>query len=313
MRTSFSKNQTVTRLRRKPPTPVGGRHWYFNLTLFRNSISVKTDSLIKYHQYKDNRKERKEMDRLRGKVAVITGANAGIGEATAELFAREGAAVVLVARRKGKLKAVEERIKEEGGRALAVPGDVRSVEDCKKVFEQTIKTFGKVDILVNNAGIADRNMPAIRTTDQLWEDVIGTDLTGTFIFSREALKYMTEAKQGVIVNVSSIGGVYMNTGVAYSAAKAGVIGLTKNIALQYAGTDIRCNAVCPGPTPTELNTPEQLATFDAEFLEICNRHVDNSVGKSEPIDQANAILFLASNESRRITGQALVVDRGMCL
>ncbi len=96
------------------------------------------------------------MDKLKGKVAVITGANAGIGEGTAELFAKEGAVVVLVARRKGKLKAVEERIKKAGGQALAIPGDVRSVADCKNVFEQTIKTFGKVDILVNNAGISDR-------------------------------------------------------------------------------------------------------------------------------------------------------------
>jgi NAD(P)-dependent dehydrogenase (short-subunit alcohol dehydrogenase family) len=253
------------------------------------------------------------MDKLKGKVAVITGANAGIGEGTAELFAKEGAVVVLVARRKGKLKAVEERIKKAGGQALAIPGDVRSVADCKNVFEQTIKTFGKVDILVNNAGIADRNTPAIRVTNELWKDVIDTDLTGVFFFCREALKYMSKAKSGIIVNVSSIGGIYGNTGAPYSAAKAGVNGLTRNIAIQYAGTNIRCNAVCPGPTPTELNTPEQLAQFDPEFMAICERHTDHSVGESEVIDQANAILFLASDEARYITGQLLVVDRGMCL
>jgi NAD(P)-dependent dehydrogenase (short-subunit alcohol dehydrogenase family) len=253
------------------------------------------------------------MERLKGKVAIITGANSGIGECTAGLFSKEGAAVVLVARRKEKLKTVAERIKKAGGQALAVPGDVKSVADVKNVLDQTIKAFGKVDILVNNAGISDRQTPAIKVTDELWKDVIDTDLTGVFYFCREALKYMTKAKSGVIVNVSSICGIYGNAGVPYSAAKAGVNGLTRNIAIQYSGTNIRCNAVCPGPTPTELNTPEQLVKFDQEFMEICERHADNSVGKSEAIDQANAILFLASDEARYITGQLLVVDRGMCL
>jgi NAD(P)-dependent dehydrogenase (short-subunit alcohol dehydrogenase family) len=170
-----------------------------------------------------------------------------------------------------------------------------------------------MDILVNNAGISDRHTPTIRQTDPLWDQVIGTDLTSVFYFCREALKYMVQAKEGVIVNLSFIGGVYGNSGASYSAAKAGVIGLTKNIAVQYAGTKIRCNAVCPGPTPTELNTPEQLAKFDQEFMAICARHTDHSVGDSEVIDQANAILFLASGESRCITGQSLTVDRGMCL
>jgi NAD(P)-dependent dehydrogenase (short-subunit alcohol dehydrogenase family) len=253
------------------------------------------------------------MERLKGKVAIITGANSGIGECTAGLFSKEGAAVVLVARRKEKLKAVAERIKKAGGQAIAVPGDVKSVADVKNVLDQTIKAFGKVDILVNNAGISDRHTPTIKVTDELWKDVIDTDLTGVFYFCREALKYMTRAKSGVIVNVSSICGIYGNAGVPYSAAKAGVNGLTRNIAIQYSGSNIRCNAICPGPTPTELNTPEQWAKFDAEFMEICERHADYSVGKSEAIDQANAILFLASDEARYITGQLLVVDRGMCL
>ena len=253
------------------------------------------------------------MDRLEGKVAVITGASSGIGEGTAELFVKEGAAVVLTARRVDRLNALAEKIEKAGGTVLVVPGDVTKVEDVRNVIEQTITTFGKIDILVNNAGIGDRHRPTIRVTDPFWDQVIGIDLTSVFHFCREALKYMVQAEEGVIVNVSSIGGVYGNAGAPYSAAKAGVIGLTKNIAIQYAGTRIRCNAVCPGPTPTELNTPEQLATFDQEFMAICERHNDHSVGDSEVIDQANAILFLANDESRCITGQSLVVDRGMCL
>jgi NAD(P)-dependent dehydrogenase (short-subunit alcohol dehydrogenase family) len=253
------------------------------------------------------------MDRLKGKVAVITGANSGIGETTAELFAKEGAAVVLVARRQDKLKEVEERITKQGGKALTVPGDVTSPADCKNVFKQTVDTFGKVDILVNNAGIVDRHTPTIRTTDELWQNVVDVNQTGTFLFCREALQYMTKAKAGAIINVSSIAGVYGNGGAAYSASKYAVIGLTKNIAIQYAGKGIRCNAVCPGPTPTALNAPEKLEHFDKEFSEICFRHFDHGVGDSETIDQANAILFFANDESRCITGQALVIDRGMCL
>jgi NAD(P)-dependent dehydrogenase (short-subunit alcohol dehydrogenase family) len=253
------------------------------------------------------------MKRLQGKVAVITGANSGIGEVTAELFAREGATVVLVARRKNKLIEVEKRIHDSGGNAISVPGDVTSAADCRNVFEQTIKAFGKVDILVNNAGIIDNHTPTIKVSDELWNNVIAINLTGTFLFCREALKYMTKVNKGVIVNVSSIAGVYGNGGAAYSASKFGVIGLTKNIAIQYSGTGIRCNAVCPGPTPTALNTPGQLKNFDQEFMEICARHTDHSVGDSESIDQANAVLYLSTDESRYLTGQVLVVDRGMCL
>jgi NAD(P)-dependent dehydrogenase (short-subunit alcohol dehydrogenase family) len=253
------------------------------------------------------------MKKLEGKVAVITGANSGIGEVTAELFTKKGAAVVLVARRKEKLEEVERRIRKGGGRALVVPGDVTSPADCTNAFQQTLNVFGKVDILVNNAGVVDRHTPTIRTTDELWHEVIDINLTGTFLWSREALKYMTQAKAGIIVNVSSIAGVYGNGGAAYSASKFGVIGLTKNIALQYAGTGIRCNAICPGPTPTALNTPEKLAHFDHEMMEICGRHMDFGVGESDAIDQANAILFLCSDESRRMTGQALVIDNGLCL
>ena len=252
------------------------------------------------------------MGRLGGKVAVVTGASSGIGEGTAELFAKEGATVVLTARRADKLDALVQKIEKEGGRALAVPGDVRKLEDVKNVVAQAMAAFGKIDILVNNAGMLDRHMPTIRTSDELWNDVIATDLTGVFYYCREVLPHMVEAGVGSIVNVASIGGIYMSAGVPYSAAKAGVNGLTRNIALQYAGTGIRCNSVNPGPTPTEANTPEKLAAFDKEFMEICSKH-QFWAGESEIIDQAYAILYFASDEARYVTGQWLVVDRGMNL
>jgi NAD(P)-dependent dehydrogenase (short-subunit alcohol dehydrogenase family) len=252
------------------------------------------------------------MGRLNAKIAIITGASSGLGEGTAELFAKEGATVVLTARREDRLKALAEKIEAAGGHALAVAGDVRNVEDVKRVVDQAIAAFGRIDILVNNGGILDKHMPAIRTSEELWNDVIGTNLTGVFHYCREVLPHMVAEGKGSIVNVSSIGGIYMSAGVSYSAAKAGVNGLTRNIALQYAGSGIRCNSVNPGPTPTEANTPEKLAEFDKEFMEICHQH-QFWAGPSEIIDQANAILFFASDESRYITGQWLVIDRGMNL
>ena len=250
---------------------------------------------------------------LEDRVAIVTGGARGIGRATALKFAEEGCSVAIadISIKEADDTASEiVKLSREGMAVQCNAADNRQVSD---LIRKVVDKFGKIDILVNNAGISDRHTPAIRVTDQYWDEVIGTDLTSVFHFCREALKYMVQAQEGVIVNVSSIGGVYGNAGASYSAAKAGVIGLTKNIAIQYAGTRIRCNAVCPGPTPTELNTPEQLAKFDQEFMEICARHTDHSVGDSEVIDQANAILFLASDESRYITGQSLVVDRGMCL
>ena len=253
------------------------------------------------------------MERLAGKVALVTGASAGIGECTAELFAREGAALVLTARREDRIKALANRIVSSGGRAVAVAGDVRSLNDVRAVIDEAMATYGRLDILVNNAGIIDKHTPTVRVSDELWDDVIATNLTGVFYYCREALRHMSEAGSGVIINISSIAGRYSNGGAAYSAAKAGVEALTRNIALQYAGTGIRCNAVLPRPTPTELNTPEKLATFDEEFRDICGRHMDLSVGEAEVIDQASAALFLASDEARYITGESIAVDRGCCL
>ena len=252
------------------------------------------------------------MKRIEGKVAVITGASSGIGRETAVLFAEEGAKIVAVGRNAERLAELKAQISSMT-EVITVIAEARNVNDTKNVFAQALAAFGTVDILVNNAGIADKHRPALKVTDEFWDEVIGIDLTSVFQYSREALEIMTKTGIGAIVNVSSIGGVYANAGVAYSAAKAGEIAMTKNIALQYSGTNIRCNAVAPGPTPTELNTPEAIATFDSEFMEICGRHTDLSVGFSDVRDQANAILFLASDDARCITGQTLVVDRGMCL
>lgn len=253
------------------------------------------------------------MGRLDNKVAIITGASSGIGEETARLMAQEGAAVVLAARRREKLKKVTDEICAAGGKALAVSGDVSVKEDCVHIVAKTIAAFGKLDILVNNAGIGDKHLPITKCSDEWWAKVIKVDQTSVFQMTKEALKYMEPAASGVVVNISSIGGVFGSAGISYSGAKSAIIGMTKNIAIQFAGKGIRCNAICPGPTSTEINTPDKMADFDMAFVEQTARHMNMSLPETTARDQANAILFFASDESKAITGQVLIVDNGITL
>lgn len=253
------------------------------------------------------------MKRLEGKVAIVTGANSGIGKATAELFAREGASLVLAARRLDRLKEVEAYCKEQGVQAISVATDVGKEQDCIHLVETAAQTFGKIDILVNNAGIADKHRPITRLDTDWYREVCTVDQDSVYFMCREVLKYMEPQNSGSIINISSIGGVRCNAGLSYSAAKAAVIAMTKNIALQYAETPIRVNAVCPGPTPTELNAPEQVATFDGEFARQCGKHMNLDCPEVPAAAQASAVLFFAGDESQYVTGQVLVVDHGTTL
>ena len=248
-----------------------------------------------------------------GKVIIVTGANSGIGEKTAEILAEQGAKVVLAARRTDKLADVESRIKAAGGEAYAVRCDVTKREDCDNLVEETIKKYGRLDVLVNNAGAGDKQMAITRCTDEFYHDMIAVNQHSVFYMMRAALKYMEPQGSGSIVNVSSIGGVYANAGLSYSAAKAAVIAMTKNVAIQFAGRGIRCNAVCPGPTETPLFSKENMEGFDVEFMKICGEHTARSIPRTQPEDQANAILYFASDMSKATTGQALVVDGGFNL
>ena len=250
------------------------------------------------------------MNRLIGKTAIITGANSGIGKRTAEVFAEEGADLVLVARRMDKLKEVETFCKALGRNVISVSADVSQQEDCQRVCREAANAFGRIDVLVNNAGIADKHRPVTRCDADWWDHVVKVDQYSVFYMMQEALKYMEPAGQGSIVNISSIGAISSNAGIAYTAAKTAVIGMSKNVAIQFAGRGIRVNVVAPGPTPTSLNTPEQVATFDQEFAQQCARHFDDTVPEVTADDQARAILFFASDDSLGCNGQVIVVDNG---
>ncbi len=252
------------------------------------------------------------MGRLDNKIAIVTGGNSGIGRATAMLFCKEGAKVVIACRRDDENKKVVDEITAQGGEIIAVQADLSKMEDCKKVVDETIKKYGRIDVLVNNAGIADRHLPINLCSEDWYNEVCLIDQYSVYYMCKYALEHMDKAGKGSIVNISSIGSQGV-AGISYSAAKAAVNGMTKNIALQYAPTAIRCNAVAPGPTPTPLNAPEAFKLFNMEFATACARHLDLTVPEAQAEDQAEAILFFASDVSKAVTGQILYVDHGTTL
>jgi NAD(P)-dependent dehydrogenase (short-subunit alcohol dehydrogenase family) len=250
-------------------------------------------------------------NRLTGKTAIITGASMGIGAAIAELFSQEGASVVLTARREQPLKETVNKINAAGGKALGIPIDVKSGEDCKGVFAKAIKFFGPLDIMVNNAGIAE--LHSIESTnDELWNNIMMVNLNNVFYYCREAIQHFIPRNQGVIINVSSANGLRPVAGFAYSATKAAVNSITKSIALRFTKTNIRCNAICPGPTETPMMQANYTSKTDCDDILLDNmvRHIDMTIPYAEAIDQAYAALFLASDEAKAITGVTLAVDKG---
>lgn len=251
------------------------------------------------------------MNRLEGKVAIITGGNSGIGEKTAELFAKEGAKVVISARRLKQLDEVAEKIRACGGEVMSVTCDISDSKQCAELVSKTIEKYGKVDILVNNAGVLDSGIDAVeKTTDETIDYLIDINTKGTLYVTRDCAKHMIEQKSGSIVNVASVAGYCGNGGAAYVASKAAVIGLTKNVALRGAGVNVRCNAVCPGTVVTPMTAGLDRTKLDMDMLSAMSKHADNSLPPCTPEEVADILLFLASDESAAMTGQVMVVDHG---
>lgn len=254
------------------------------------------------------------MNRLIDKVAVITGGNSGVGAATAKLFAEEGAQVVISARRKDKLEEVAREIEESGGEVLAVPCDISSPEECDALIQAALDNFGRIDILVNNAGMLESGLlPIDKARDEDINAVIDTNLKGTMYMTRAAAREMESGESGSIVNIASVAGEKGCGGAAYAASKAGIIGLTKHTALRFGGKGIRANAVCPGTIVTPMTMNSDASDMDPDMMNAMYSHLDLKAGTCMPEDVAGIALFLASDESKAMTGQILVSDFGASL
>jgi 3-oxoacyl-[acyl-carrier protein] reductase len=244
---------------------------------------------------------------LKDKVAVVTGASQGIGRDTALALAEAGAKVAVAARSEEKLAALVADIAAVGGTAFAVKMDVADGEQVKAGFKQVLEKFGRLDILVNNAAIT-RDGLAMRMKADDWEAVLRTNLTGAHLCIQQALPTMMKARAGRIINISSIVAQSGNAGQAnYVAAKAGIIGLTKAIAIEIASRNITVNAVAPG----FIETPMTEALPDKVKEELKTRIPLGRMGSAR--DVASAIVFLASDEAAYITGHVLNVNGGMHL
>jgi len=243
--------------------------------------------------------------RFQEKVAVVTGGNRGIGKAIVLAFAKEGASVALCGTNEATLKETSEEAAKAGIPTLWRKVDVSRAEEMEKFSAEVLEAFGKVDVLVNNAGITRDNL-LVRMSEKDWDDVLTTNLKSIFLSTKYFVKSMMKARQGRIVNMASIVGVRGNAGQAnYAASKAGIIGLTKTVAREFASRNVTCNAVAPGFIQTDMlkGVPEP-AINQVKAMTPMGR-----LGTPEEV--ADAIVFLASPRASFITGQVLAVNGGM--
>ena len=243
--------------------------------------------------------------KLKGKVALVTGAAQGIGKAVALLLARNGADIIVSDINLEKAEETAREVEGLGQRALAVKTNVAEANDVEKMVQTALERFGRIDILVNNAGIT-RDKLLLRMSDEDWDAVLGVNLRGTFLCTRAVIRPMAKQKSGKIVNIASVVGTMGNAGQAnYGASKAGVIGFTKTVAREYAPRGINVNAIAPG----YIETPMTEALPEKAKEELKRMIPMDRLGKPE--DVAEAVLFLVSEASTYITGQVLHVNGGI--
>lgn len=249
--------------------------------------------------------------KLKGKVAIVTGASSGMGRDIAYQYAKEGAKVFAVARRYEKLKDLADSSKGLDGEIVAFAADMGDQKQVENMVVEAIKQFGTLDILVNNAGVMDDFSAVADVSDDMWQTVMNVNLHAPFYSMREALKTFVSKKSGVIINVASIGGLYgARAGAAYTASKHGLVGLTKNTAFMYANMGIRCNAINPGGIETDIGTGEFMADINKAGMARAMSGIGANPRMGTGQEIANVAVFLASDDSSYINGQSIVVDGG---
>lgn len=241
-------------------------------------------------------------DRLKDKVCLVTGATSGIGKATAETFAREGAKVVFVGRREDRGKAVEEAIRANGGEATFVQGDLTKPEDCENIVKKTVEIYGGIDVLMNNAGVGTVKPFEAYDMAEDYDNVMTLNLKAYFLTCKAAIPYMVEKGKGNIVNIASLGA---HTGMpfqaSYAASKGGVVQFTKTLAVEYSKKGIRANTISPGLTLTEM--VEEGSEVEAMLRSIVP---GGNAGTAEGV--ANAAVFCASDEVPFMSGANIMID-----
>jgi NAD(P)-dependent dehydrogenase (short-subunit alcohol dehydrogenase family) len=249
------------------------------------------------------------MGRLTGKVAIVTGAGSGMGRAMANLFAKEGAKLVVAEWHAETLEEVVAEVKATGAEIVGVQGDVSKDEDCKRTVQAAIDTYGQLDVLCNNAGIMDNMAAAGNFDDAILAKVIGVNSFGPLQMIRAAIPHLL-GRNGSIVNSSSLAGIGGGAaGVVYTMSKHAVIGLTLNTAWQYAKQGIRCNAMAIGGVNTKIMENTALG-MDPEGGARAGEWAGLAPAFLEPIDVANLALFLASDDSAKVNGAVINVDAG---
>jgi NAD(P)-dependent dehydrogenase (short-subunit alcohol dehydrogenase family) len=249
------------------------------------------------------------MDRVKDKVAIVTGGASGMGEAISRLLAKEGAITVITDVNEELGLEVTASIEQDGGRAVFVKMNVTSYEEWQAAAQSVDAQFGRINILVNNAGVANAN-PSLEDLDidRDWSRILTINLSGTFFGMKSVVPYMKKNKQGSIINIASVSGLVAQSGTnGYTASKGGVISLTRSLAVDFADYNIRCNAVCPTSTetPAVKKIMQETAGLREKLLADC---VLPRLGKPEDI--AYAVLYLASDEASYTTGAIFPIDGG---
>jgi len=249
--------------------------------------------------------------RLNNKIAIITGAGSGIGRATAVMFGKEGASVVVADIDKKKGMGTVDLIEAKNGKAMFVQVDVSEAHNVEKMVKTTIDAYGKLDILVNNAGIHIQ-ANVVDTREEDWDRILDVNLKGVFLCCKYSIPEMVKGgKGGVVVNVGSEAGIVgIKKQVAYNVSKSGIIALTKSIAIDYAKSNVRANCVCPGTTETALVKEALSRASEPEKARLKLEVIRPAKRLGQPEEIAAGILYLASDESPYATGAILVIDGG---